>query len=433
MPNPVAIAPRTRLHGSPVLSGDKSISHRALIFGALAKGTTSIENLLMSGDVRSTWKCLEALGVKISEKDGRVFVEGVGLYGFRAPKEDLDCGNSGTTMRLLMGLLAAQPFSAVLTGDESLCKRPMKRVAAPLVSMGAKIRLTRRQYAPAAITGAPARKKKLKSIDYELPVASAQLKSALLLAGLYTDAPTVLRGQIHSRDHTEKLLPYFGIPLQVSGNKISIAGGRSLRAVNLRVPGDPSSAAFWAAAAVLVKDGDVRIDNVLLNRTRTGFLDALARMGAKVQTTLTTEEPERVGSLEAKSSQLSAVQIDPKEIPSLIDEIPTLAVVATQAHGITEIRGAEELRVKESDRIEAIAENLHAMGAEIETFKDGFKIKGPQKLKGARLDSHGDHRIAMAFSIAALIAQGESQIVGAECVNISYPGFFETLDKLTLG
>jgi 3-phosphoshikimate 1-carboxyvinyltransferase len=332
-------------------------------------------------------------------------------------------------MRMLMGVLAGQRFPSRLFGDASLSRRPMKRVAEPLEAMGAKFTLTNGSFAPLTVHGAGT----LKAIEYRLKVASAQVKSAILLAALYADGRTRLTGEIHSRDHTERLLPHFGAAIETSRDAISIAGGQELHGARVDVPGDPSSAAFWLAAASVVSGGHVTIENILLNPTRTGFIEALKRMGAPIREREKASVPEPVGEIELSHARLKGVTISAAEVPSLIDEIPVLAVLATYAEGTTEVRGAEELRVKETDRIEAVATNLRKMGARIETFEDGFRIEGPQRLQGAKLDSFHDHRIAMAFSIAALGAEGETEIANAESVSISYPTFFETLERLTGG
>lgn len=415
-----------KLSGKPIIPGDKSISHRSLLFGALAKGTSRITHLLEGGDVHSTWRCLEALGTRIERRGEEILVHGQGIDGFRPPQGILDCGNSGTTMRLLMGTLTGSDFLCEMTGDPSLQKRPMKRIAEPLVRMGAQIDLSQGQFAPLKIRGCA----RPRPIAYELPVASAQLKSAILLAGLFADGTTRISGKIASRDHTERLLPYFGVPLQISAHDISIQGGHCLRAADVSVPGDISSAAFWIAAATLVPGSELEITNVLLNPSRIGFLNALLRMGAKIETELTSHSPEPVGTLRIQYAPLKATAIHPEEVPSLIDELPLFAVLASTAEGITEVSGAQELRVKESDRIQAVATNLRRMGAEIKTKADGFSIQGPQRLRGALIESYDDHRIAMAFSIAALITSGETEIKGIECVSISYPTFFQTLNEL---
>lgn len=424
----VKIVPVKKFKGCPLIPGDKSISHRGLIFGALAEGRTEVIDILESGDVQSTARCLQQLGVKITKSGNRTYVDGVGLRGFQAPREILDCGNSGTTIRLLMGVLSGQKFEAKMTGDASLVKRPMKRVAEPLRQMGAQFELTNNDYAPLTVKGTD-----LHGVNYELKVASAQIKTAITLAGLLAKGTTTITGEIHSRDHTERLLRHFGVNLDVKPDSVSISGGQKMRATTVQVPGDPSTAAFWMAAASLIPGAEVELNNIVLNPTRVGFLRALERMGANVQTRVTAENPEPIGTIRVTPGSLRGIKISKEEVPTLIDELPLLAVLATQAQGVTEVEGAEELRVKETDRIEAVAVNLRAMKAQIEVRPDGYRIQGPQKLYGAQINSFHDHRIAMAFSIAGLIAQGETEIQHPDCVGISYPGFFDTLKELTQG
>jgi 3-phosphoshikimate 1-carboxyvinyltransferase len=421
------VGPVRKLVGKPVIPGDKSISHRGLIFGALASGTTEIHHLLESQDVQSTVSCLRQLGVDIRKEKGVTLVHGRGLHALKSPSEILDCGNSGTTIRLLMGLLSGlKDFKASLTGDASLVKRPMKRVAAPLREMGAQIELTRQDYAPVTITGAP-----LKGIEFNLKIASAQIKTAVMLAALTAEGRTKITGETHSRYHTERLLPHFGVELQVVGPEIFLSGGQKFHANTLNVPGDPSTAAFWMAGACLIPGADVELKNISLNPTRTGFIEVLKRMGANIETVVTEEKPEPIGNIRIRYAKLKGVTVSAEEVPSLIDELPMLAVLASQADGTTQVFGAEELRVKETDRIEAVATNLRAMKAAIETTHDGYVVNGPQKLHGAEINSYHDHRIAMAFSIGALVASGDSLIHGAECVAISYPEFYQTLAELT--
>jgi len=410
------------------IPGDKSLSHRALLFGALAEGVTQITGLLESADVLSTWACLTALGVKIERKAEQIWVHGVGLHGFQAPQAPLDCGNSGTTLRLLMGILAGQDFASSLIGDASLSRRPMKRVAEPLRQMGAQIELSEGNYPPIQIQ--PAR---LNGLDFALPVASAQLKSALLLAGLYAQGPVTLRGEIGSRDHTERLLPHFGVQLNKNDGILQIEPGQFLTAAQVHVPGDPSTAAFWLAAAAMIPGGRVEIDRVSLNPTRLGFLNVLKRMGAVVVEEMTLGNPEPLGIVRLQQVPLQATRVYAHEIPDLVDEVPLIAILATQANGVTEVRGAGELRVKESDRLEALALNLRAMGAQVRLFEDGFAIEGPQALCGAEIEPFHDHRIAMAFAIAGLVATGETHILNPECVAISYPEFFDVLSLLLKG
>lgn len=421
------VGPVSKLFGKPVIPGDKSISHRGLIFGALASGTTEIHHLLESGDVQSTASCLSQMGVVIRKDTGKTWVQGVGLQGLKTPKQTLDCGNSGTTIRLLMGLLSGLPgVTATLTGDQSLIKRPMKRVAAPLREMGAQIELTNQDYAPLTVTGTL-----LHGIHYDLKIASAQIKTAIVLAGLCAQGETRITGEIHSRDHTERLLGHFGVKIHSTDSEVRVQGGQKFQANTLIVPGDPSTAAFWMAAACMIPGAEVVLPNVSLNPTRIGFLRVLERMGARIETQVTQERPEPIGEIRVTYRQLKGTRVMPEEIPTLIDELPILAVLATQAEGTTDVSGAEELRVKETDRIEAVAQNLRAMGAKIETTKDGYIVGGRQQLQGAEMQSFHDHRIAMAFSVAALVARGDSVIHGSDCVGISYPAFYDTLDELT--
>jgi 3-phosphoshikimate 1-carboxyvinyltransferase len=420
------ITPSKILRGHPVIPGDKSISHRSLIFGALSNGETEITNLLESGDVQSTARCLTQLGVEIKKNKNSYLVKGLAGYNFRQSTEILDCGNSGTTMRLLMGVLASQNIKSTLTGDSSLIKRPMKRVSDPLALMGATFDLKDGNFAPLTIRGA-----KLNGINYELKIASAQIKTAIILAALNAEGTTQVTGEIHSRDHTERMLAHFGVKIKSDKTKVIIKGGQKLKGNKMVVPSDPSTAAFWLAAAALIPGSEVVMENISLNPSRTGFAEVLKRMTVQIKTQVTQMEPEPMGTVQAVYGNLKGVTVKPDEVPSLIDEIPLIAVLATQAHGITIVEGAEELRVKESDRLEAVAQNLRAMGAVIEVRPDGFKIEGPQKLKGTKIESFHDHRIAMAFSIAGLVAQGETEIIDSECVGISYPDFFKTLRELT--
>lgn len=408
--------------------GDKSISHRLLILGALAEGTTEITGLSDSHDVISTLHCLKQLGVDIEvKKPGHVLVRGAGPTSLRPSPTPLDCGNSGTTLRLLMGVLASRPFSTTLTGDASLQRRPMKRVASPLERMGARISLTSRDRAPLTIEG-----RTLKAIDHELPVASSQIKSALLLAGLCAEGTTRLSGRIDSRDHSERLLRQFGATLRVSHGIVEIEGGQTLSAVRLHVPGDPSSAAFWAAAAAIIPGSKIQLRGISLNPTRTGFLGILRRMGASVTETVTQEIPEPTGDVTVCGQGLSGVEIQPSEVPWVIDELPLVAVLGAVARGTTRVTGAAELRLKESDRISAMVENLRASGARIDSLEDGFVIEGISRLKGGvQVSSFDDHRVAMAMAIGSLAAENPVEISGASCTAISYPDFFPVLRRLT--
>ncbi|MBV8150131.1 MAG: 3-phosphoshikimate 1-carboxyvinyltransferase [Candidatus Eremiobacteraeota bacterium] len=428
----VTVEPAKRLRGTLAVPGDKSIGHRALLFGALAEGTTHVDGIPGGEDVASTRRCLEALGVATRDTgEDALAIEGR-AGEFSAPHERLDCGNSGTTMRLLAGILAGRALDATLDGDASLRARPMRRIAEPLRAMGARIELDGENgdRAPMRVHGSAA----LKALDYALPVASAQVKSALLLAALAARGTTTLAGALNSRDHTERMLPVFGARLARRNGTLTIDGGQRLLAADIIVPGDVSSAAFWIAAASIVPNSRVVIENVGLNPTRTGFLDVLQRMGAGLDIRLEREDPEPIGTLVASTSRLTATDVEPHEIPALIDELPLLAVVAAFAEGTTRVRGAEELRHKESDRIDAVVANGRAMGMQIDETSDGFAVHGhghgAKNLHGAQLDARGDHRIAMAFAIAALAAEGPTQIDGAKSAAVSYPQFFSTLESL---
>jgi 3-phosphoshikimate 1-carboxyvinyltransferase len=421
----VQIGKAGRLKGELRVPGDKSIAHRALLIGALANGWTRITGVPRSADVSATIRALGNCGVQIQRNDDAVIVNGGGRDALHAART-IDCANSGTTMRLLMGVLASQRETVRLTGDASLSRRPMRRIAEPLRQMGAQVTLTGDRVAPLDFTG----NAHLQAIDYELPVASAQLKSALLLAGLAANGRTRLRGKLHSRDHTERMLPRFGAQLNVSADEIGIEGSQNLRGAFVEVPGDPSSAAVWIAAALMTEESEIRLQDVCLNPTRTGFIEVVRRMGADVQTMLRRALPEPVGTVRIRSGPLRGVNVGVDEVPAIIDELPLLAVLATRAQGRTQVRGAAELRVKESDRIEAVAQLLRGMGTHVETFEDGFAIQGVQTLRGNIVNPRGDHRIAMAGAIAALAASGSTTIVEAESVGISYPTFFKDLASL---
>jgi 3-phosphoshikimate 1-carboxyvinyltransferase len=444
------IVPARRLRGEVArLPGDKSISHRAALLAALAAGSTRVSNFATSADCASTLRCLEALGVSVGrEGGGAIRVEGAGLgpgaWAFREPAGPLDCGNSGTTMRLLAGVLAAQPFASTLTGDESLSRRPMRRVVEPLERMGARLS-TEGGHAPLGVEG----RRPLRAIDYELEVASAQVKSCILLAGLGASGRTRVGGPLAgTRDHTERMLRHFGVEVGVEGSAGGpagldaaawVEGPAALAARDVEVPGDPSSAAFLLFAAALLPGSELRIRNVGLNPTRTayaGLLDALAAVAFENRREASNEP---VGDVVVRRAERPAprphnsggVSLRGQLVTSLIDELPLLAVVGTQIEGGLEVRDATELRVKESDRISSVVTNLRAMGARAEEFADGFRVEGPQRLRGARLDSFGDHRVAMAFAVAALAAEGETVVEGAEeCVAVSFPEFFPLLESL---
>lgn len=409
--------------------GDKSISHRALMFSALSNGPCEITGFLAGEDCLSTRDILAAMGVEIEELgSGGTHIRVHGCQGkFIEPSRALDCGNSGTTMRLMSGILAARPFTTTLTGDESLTKRPMNRIALPLEKMGARIKgKGDRCTAPLVITG----REKLTPIRYESPVASAQIKSAIMLAALSADGKTSITEPHPSRDHTERMLNYLLVKNIREGNTVSIWGGQLPESRDIVVPGDISSAAFWIVAAAARKGARLLIDNVGLNPTRIGILGVMTRMGAKITERVDESGCEPMGSVEVVGGRLTATEIGGEEIPSLIDEVPILAVAAALAEGTTVIRDAQELRVKESDRISTVAENLRRMGVPVEEFADGMEITGVEELKGAEINSLGDHRIAMAFAIAGLFASGETIIRGTECIETSYPGFTKELAQL---
>ena len=414
-----------RLRASVRVPPDKSISHRALILGALADGDSHVENLLDSDDVRATAACMAALGVELEWPAGasEARIGGGGLHGLYESESVLDCGNSGTTLRLLTGLLAAHPLFSVLSGDESLRRRPMGRVIEPLRRMGARIGARAGgTLAPVAITGAT-----LRAIRYELPVASAQVKSALLLAGLSVEAPVRVIEPAPTRDHTEKLLAAMGAPIEREGRAIAVRRPGRLRPLDLRVPGDISSAAPWLALAVCHPDAEIRLEGVGVNPTRTGLLDILRRMGADVELLEERESGgEPVADIVARSSSLRGVTVEGGDVPRAIDELPLVALLGCFAEGETVVREAAELRVKESDRVEASAAMLADMGADIETAPDGFIARGPRELHGARLDAAGDHRMGMLGAVAGALADGETH-VERDAVSVSYPDFREAL------
>ena len=421
----VTVHPAPALAGRPALPADKSIAHRTAILAALASGESEIVGYSDAEDPQSTLACLRQLGVEMETRDGSLFVHGRGPGGLRAPAAPLDCGNSGTTMRLLAGVLAAQPFRSVLTGDDSLSRRPMERIAAPLREMGARIEMTD-GHAPLAIHGGG-----LRGITYRLPVASAQVKSAVLLAGLGARGETTVIETVPSRDHTERML---GLDVIEFGGErhVSVEGGRDVQARLRVVPKDVSAAAFFLVAGALAEDGIVEMSGVGLNPSRTALLDVLQAMGAPITV---LDERDRAGEpladlrVEA-SGGLQGVEVGGALIPNLIDEIPVLAVAAAVARGRTVIRDAAELRVKETDRIAATADFLRAMGADVEERPDGLVIEGGAPLHGTTVDARGDHRIAMAAAVAALSASGATTIHGAEAAAVSFPGFWDALDAV---
>lgn len=413
------------LKGIVTVPGDKSISHRAVILNSLAHGKAILSGFLQGEDCLNSIKCLQQLGVQIQICDDLIEIDGVGLDGFQEAPDVLDVGNSGTTMRLLMGVLSGIPHTHVMTGDASIRRRPMGRVTRPLRMMGAII-LGRDAgtLAPLTVSGG-----KLSPIHYKLPVASAQLKSALLIAGLFAEGKTEILEPIASRDHTERMLKAMGANLTRDGEKICLEGRPHLTAQSLCIPGDISSAAFWMVGALVTPGSELLIQNVGINPTRTGILEVLIKMGANIEFVDPREVGgEPVSDLRVRSSELKGTVISGDLIPRLIDEIPILALAAACAKGKTEIRDAGELRVKESDRIRAIATTLEALGAQVEELPDGLIIKGPTDWKTAQLDSLGDHRLAMTLGIAGLLSPVE--ILNSECSNTSYPGFWETLERL---
>ena len=422
------IRPVKKLAGTIQVPGDKSVSHRAVILGSLSQGSCQVKNFLSSQDCLSTVNCMKALGVEINElNDATLEIGGVGLYGLKEPQDILDVGNSGTTARLLTGLLAGQDFYTILTGDDSIRRRPMMRVVGPLREMGARI-FGREdgRFAPLSIIGSD-----LNPISYTLPVASAQVKSALLLAGLYTTGETVVREPAPTRDHTERMLRAMGKGVESSDGHITISGGGKLSSFDLEVPGDISSAAFFLVAGLICPDSQVTIQGVGINPTRTGILDVLKAMGGDISVTNErTEGAEPVADLLVESSELRGIDIHGEMIPRVIDELPVLAVAATQAKGKTVVRNAKELRVKETDRIRATVEELSKLGAKIREHDDGFSVEGPTELRGAKCHSHGDHRIAMALVVAGLIADNETSIEDTDCIDVSFPGFYQVVKKV---
>jgi 3-phosphoshikimate 1-carboxyvinyltransferase len=417
------IEPAPSVRGRFRLPGDKSISHRAALFGALAQGRTRIHNYSTAADCASTLACLRALEVRVEREHSQIVVDGRGPDSWTAPRGVLDAGNSGTTLRLLAGALAGRPFRSVLTGDESLRRRPVERVAVPLRTMGATA-LTTDGRPPLTLEGG-----RLRGVTYELPVASAQVKTAVLLAGLQAEGATTVREPAPSRDHTERMLPAFGVPVERVGLAATVHGGTTLRGAEITVPGDISSAAFLVVAALVLPDSEIHLDGVLLSPTRAAFVDVLQAMGGQVETHFETADPEPVGSIVARSSSLHGTTVDPSRVAALIDEIPALAVAATFAEGTFALTGAKELRVKESDRIAAMAEGLSRLGARVHELTDGLVIEGGTTLRGAPVRSHGDHRVAMALAVAALAAEGSTEIEGAECATVSFPEFYDYLER----
>jgi 3-phosphoshikimate 1-carboxyvinyltransferase len=425
----IDIAPTGTFKGELNPPPDKSISHRAVIFSALSEGKSRVKNFLRAKDTESTVRVFRALGIEIEDEKDGLLISGRGLRGLSEPLDVIDCGNSGTTIRLVSGVLSGTPFFSVLTGDDSLRLRPMARVIRPLELMGARIMArSDNRYPPLGIRGT-----KLNPIVYSLPVASAQVKSCLLLAGLYADGETVISEPFRSRDHSERMLPAFGADLKVDGLRVIVRGGTNLHPLDTEVPGDFSSAAFFLVASLIVPESEVVLRNVGINPTRTGLLDVLQQMGAAIRLeNVRTVSGETVADIYSKGkSDLKPFHVSGEIVPSLIDEFPILCVAAAFADGTSTIRGAEELRVKESDRILSISTELRKMGVGIEEFPDGLSIEGAERLKGTGVHSHGDHRIAMSLSVAALAAEGTTTITGADAVDISFPGFFDILGRFS--
>lgn len=422
------IKPTNKISGTIRVPGDKSISHRAVMFGALAKGTTRIEGFLPGADCLSTIQCFKQMGIEIEQAGDRVTVQGKGWYGLQEPSSRLDVGNSGTTIRLMAGIMATQPFHVVMEGDESIAKRPMRRVIGPLRQMGAKIDGRKEgEFTPLSIRGGG-----LTGISYESPVASAQVKSAILLAGLQAQGETSVTEPHLSRDHTERMLQAFGVQVERDGLTVRVKGGQELQGRDIQVPGDISSAAFLIAAVMMVPGSSLMIENVGINPSRTGIIDVVRQMGGGLELLnerVVNEEP--VADLLVTYAPLHGIEIAGDIIPRLIDEIPVIAVIATQATGQTIIRDAQELKVKETDRIATVVSQLSKFGAQVEPTDDGMIITGSSKLKGAVIDSMGDHRIGMAMAIAGLAAEGETQIENDEAIAVSFPGFAELLNRIS--
>lgn len=420
------IKKQTRLRGELTVPGDKSISHRAVMFGSLAQGTTRITHFLEGADCLSTISCFRKMGVDIERNASEILVHGKGLHGLSASSEILDVGNSGTTTRLISGILAGQSFTSELNGDASIQSRPMKRIMTPLQSMGADIvSIKGNGCAPLRITGKP-----LQAVHYQSPVASAQVKSCVLLAGMYADGITRVTEPVLSRNHTEIMLNYLGAKVTSQGTTASIEPEPVLKAREIQVPGDISSAAYFIAAGLLAPDSQILLRNVGINPTRDGILKICRAMGADITLLNVNDEGEPVADLLIRSSQLHGTTVEGSIIPTLIDEIPMIAVMAAFAEGTTVIRDATELKVKESDRIAVVTEGLRRMGADIQPTEDGMIIHGGKPLQGAKINSYLDHRIAMSFAVAGTICDGTMDIVKGDCVNISYPEFYKDLYSL---
>ena len=421
------VAPARALgNRAPNIPGDKSISHRAVIFAAMAEGESHITNVAPGEDVASSMRCVAALGATVRRDGLDVRIRG---GAWRDPQAELDCGNSGTTMRFLIGALAGRQIAATLIGDASLSRRPMLRVAEPMRELGAVIDTAAGGTAPVHVrAGHP-----LHGGHIAMKVASAQLASSLMLAATGAHGRVIISGAGTARDHTAKMLPHFGVAVQRDGDDIVVEGPQHFRAADFRVPGDPSAAAFWLAAAAIVPGARIVVENVNLNPTRLGFVDALERMGAGVKITVASEHPEPMGHIEVTAQPLHAIAIEEPEVPAILDELPLLGIVAAYASGTTTVRGARELRVKESDRIAVLVKGLRALGGSIAEVDDGFDVTGGVPLRGASVESGGDHRLAMAFAIAALGASAPVTVEDSGCVAISHPSFFKELEQLCRG
>ena len=423
------VKPAKRMDGTVKLPGDKSISHRYAMLAAIAEGPSEIHFFSSSADCHSTLGCLKALGVGIESQGDALTIHGAGLRGLNAPAAQLDAGNSGSTMRMLSGILAAQRFPSVITGDDSLRRRPMKRVMDPLTRMGAHITSAEGGLPPLRIEGGA--ETVLSPIRYELPIPSAQVKTSILFAGLYAEGETQVTEPAATRDHSEIALEQFGADIGCHGRTIALRGPARLEGRKLYVPGDISSAAFFIAAALITPEANVVLHNVGLNPTRTAILDVLVQMGGRVRVIdVEMMAGELIGDVHCETSRLQGGEIPLELVPGLIDELPVLAVLGTQTEQGLSFRGAAELRVKETDRLSAVAENLRRMGAEVAESADGLHVAGRQRLRGAEVSSYGDHRIAMAFAVAGLVAEGTTTIRDSACVDVSFPAFFEELERV---
>ena len=417
----------SKLNGIITVPADKSITHRAIMLSSLATGKSYINNYLKSDDCLMTMNAFKQMGVNIEQAENSLTITGAGINGLKNPVKEIYAGNSGTTTRLLSGVLAGQKFSSTITGDASLSKRPMKRVIEPLSLMGANITAKENNFLPMTISP----KENLKAISYTSPVASAQVKSCILFAGLYADGTTTVTEPIKSRDHSERMFKTFGADISVDGLSVSVKKCNGLYAQEVTVPCDISSAAFFIVAGLIVPNSNIKILNVNINKTRDGILTVLKSMGANiVLDNVRTVSGEDVADIEIKSSKINSTSFGKEIVPSLIDEIPIIVLAATQAEGKTVISGAKELKVKESDRIHSVASQLNKMGADIQETDDGFIINGPTKLNGTTVDSFDDHRIAMMLSVAGLIAEGQTEILKSDCVKISFANFYEVLKQL---